>query len=159
MDLRPEANQPFHDPEDDVYAIVNGELYDHERYRSELSAEYNFRSHSDCEIVLALYKHYGVSFLSHLRGEFAIVLWDAKREVFLATRDRYGVKSLYYTVIDGRLLVATEVKQFLAYGWQPEWDVRALVEVGWTFDDRTMFRGVKKVRLTSSLAFFKAWGC
>ncbi|OJJ08832.1 hypothetical protein ASPVEDRAFT_47981 [Aspergillus versicolor CBS 583.65] len=146
VDLRPEANQPFHDPEDDVYAIVNGELYDHERYREELRGEYNFRSHSDCEIVLALYKHYGLAFLSHLRGEFAIVLWDAKREVFLATRDRYGVKSLYYTVVEGRLLVATEMKQFLAYGWQPEWDVRALVEVGWTFDDRTVFRGVNKIQ-------------
>lgn len=150
MDLRPEANQPFHDPEGHVYAIVNGELYDHERYREELRDEYNFHSHSDCEIVLALYKHYGVGFLSHLRGEFAIVLWDAKREVFLATRDRYGVKSLYYTVVGGRLLVATEMKQFLAYGWQPEWDVRALVEVGWAFDDRAVFRGVNKV------SFFQA---
>jgi asparagine synthetase B (glutamine-hydrolysing) len=95
--------------------------------------------------VLALYKHYGLDFLSHLRGEFALVLWDVKREVYIATRDRYGIKSLYYTVSSGRLLVATEMKQLLAYGWQAEWDVRSVVERGLIFDERTIFEGVKKV--------------
>ncbi|KAL2864017.1 asparagine synthetase B family protein [Aspergillus lucknowensis] len=146
VDLSPEGNQPFEDTENEVYAVVNGELYDHERYREELAAEYNFRGHSDCEIVLALYKHYGLDFLSHLRGEFALVLWDAKREVFVATRDRYGIKSLYYTVVGDRLLVATEMKQFLAYGWEPEWDVRSVYESGWVFDERTIFRDVKKIQ-------------
>ncbi|KAJ0420252.1 nucleophile aminohydrolase [Aspergillus carlsbadensis] len=145
VDLSPDGNQPFVDTENEIYTVVNGELYDHERYRTELSTEYNFRGHSDCEIVLALYKHYGLDFLSHLRGEFALVLWDAKREVFIATRDRYGVKSLYYTVSKGRLLVATEMKQFLAYVWEAEWDVRSIVEGGWNFDDRTVFAGVKKI--------------
>ncbi|KAL2833871.1 hypothetical protein BDW59DRAFT_138237 [Aspergillus cavernicola] len=146
VDLSPEGNQPFHDTENDVYAVVNGELYDHERYREELAAEYQFQGHSDCEIVLALYKHYGLGFLSHLRGEFAVVLWDAKRDIFIATRDRYGIKSLYYTIFENRLLVATEMKQFLAYGWEPEWDVRSIYETGWVFDARTMFQGVKKIQ-------------
>ncbi|KAL2810551.1 nucleophile aminohydrolase [Aspergillus granulosus] len=145
VDLSPEGNQPFHSASDGVHAVVNGELYDHERYRSQLAAEYNFQGHSDCEIVLALYKHYGLDFLCHLRGEFALVLWDAKREVFLATRDRYGIKSLYYTVSGGKLLVATEMKQFLAYGWEAEWDVQSVVERGLVFDERTVFKGVKKI--------------
>ncbi|KAL3446070.1 nucleophile aminohydrolase [Aspergillus insuetus] len=145
VDLSPDGNQPFVDTENGIYTVVNGELYDHERYRSELSAEYTFRGHSDCEIVLALYKHYGLDFLSHLRGEFALVLWDAKREVYVATRDRYGIKSLYYTVSSGRLLVATEMKQFLAYGWEAEWDVRSVVEEGLVFDERTVFEGVRKI--------------
>jgi asparagine synthetase B (glutamine-hydrolysing) len=145
VDLSPDGNQPFVDTENEIYTVVNGELYDHERYRAELSTEYNFRGHSDCEIVLALYKHYGLDFLSHLRGEFALVLWDARRQIFIATRDRYGVKSLYYTISGGRLLVATEMKQFLAYGWEAEWDVRSVVEKGLIFDERTVFEGVKKV--------------
>ncbi|KAL3461967.1 nucleophile aminohydrolase [Aspergillus heterothallicus] len=147
IDLSPEGNQPFHSASDtdSVHAVVNGELYDHERYREQLAAEYNFRGHSDCEIVLALYKHYGLDFLSHLRGEFALVLWDAKRELFIAAKDRYGIKSLYYTVSEGRLLVATEMKQFLAYGWEAEWDVRSIVERGAIFDERTVFKGVKKI--------------
>jgi asparagine synthase (glutamine-hydrolysing) len=87
VDLSPDGNQPFVDTENEIYTVVNGELYDHQRDRAELSTEYNFRGSSDCEIVLALYKHYGMDFLSHLRGEFALVLWDAKWEIFIATRD------------------------------------------------------------------------
>jgi asparagine synthase (glutamine-hydrolysing) len=147
IDLSPDGNQPFHDSQNDVHAIVNGELYDHERYRTELAKEYNFQGNSDCEIVLALYQHYGLSFLSHLRGEFALVLWDAKRELFFAARDRYGIKSLYYTFVDGQLLVATEKKSFLAFGWQPEWCNRTMRDNGWRFDKRTFFKGVYKVSI------------
>lgn len=145
VDLSPEGNQPFCGTENEVYAVVNGEIYVYERYREELAAEYNFQGHSDCEIVLALYKHYGLGFLQHLRGEFALMLWDARRELFIATRNRYGIKSFYYTIVGSRLLVATELKQFLAYGWEPEWDVRAIVESATVFDTRTLFKGVKKV--------------
>lgn len=152
IDLSPDGNQPFHDTKNDVHAIVNGELYDHERYRAELAQEYDFKGHSDCEIVLALYQHYGLSFLSHLRGEFALVLWDARRQLFFAARDRYGIKSLYYTFLDGRLLVATEMKSFLAFGWQPEWCVQTLRDNGWRFDSRTLFKGVRKVSYSSSLS-------
>lgn len=95
--------------------------------------------------MIALYRHYGLLFVSHLRGEFAILLWDAKRELFCATQDRFGVKSLYWTITDGRLLVATEMKSLLAFGWQPEWSVRSIKEQGWVFDDRTFFEGVTKV--------------
>lgn len=126
--------------------MVNGELYGYESYRTALANEFEFRGHSDCEIVIALYQHYGLSFLSHLRGEFALILWDARRQLFFAARDRYGIKSLYYTVVDGRLLVATEMKSFLAFGWQPEWCVRSLRQHTWYYDSGTFFKGVRKVR-------------
>ncbi|KAJ6091736.1 hypothetical protein N7467_003705 [Penicillium canescens] len=145
VDLSPQANQPFHDCANDVHAVVNGELYNDEYYRELLGSEYDFHSRSDCEIVLALYKHYGLSFVSHLRGEFALILWDARRKVFIGARDRYGVKSLYYTVVNNRLLVATEMKCFLPFGWMPEWDVQGLRECGWMFGAGTMFKGVQSV--------------
>ncbi|KAJ5660208.1 hypothetical protein N7507_006659 [Penicillium longicatenatum] len=145
VDLSPRGNQPFHDSVDDVHAVVNGELYDDEYYRKLLGDEYDFQSLSDCEVVLALYRHYGLSFLSHLRGEFAVILWDARRKVFVAARDRFGVKSLYYTVLNGRLLVATEMKCFLPFGWKPEWDVQSLRECGWMFGAGTMFKGVHSI--------------
>ena len=152
IDLSPEGNQPFHDSEDQIHAVVNGELYGYEKYRKQLSEEYNFKGNSDCEIVIALYKHYGLSFLSHLRGEFAFVLYDAKRERLFAARDRYGIKSLYYTISDGRLLVATEMKSFLAFGWKPKWDIRSLRECGWLVDHRTIFEGVYKVRVLRDMS-------
>lgn len=145
IDPGPGGNQPFHDATGDIHSIVHGELYGHERYRESLSNEFDFKGHSDCEIVIALYKHYGLSFLSHLRGEFALILWDAKKELFFAARDRYGAKSLYYTIENGQLLVATEMKSFLAFGWQPEWCVRGLQEQAWLYSSGTLFKGVHKV--------------
>ncbi|GAB1197524.1 hypothetical protein APSETT444_006820 [Aspergillus pseudonomiae] len=145
IDLSPSGNQPFHDKENNIHAVVNGELYDHEYYRAQLASEFEFAGTSDCEIVIALYKHYGLSFLSHLRGEFAFVLWDASRQLLVAARDRYGIKSLYYTVADGKLLVATEIKSFLAFGLQPEWCVRTLRDQSWRVESRTFFKGVHRV--------------
>ncbi|KAL5359154.1 hypothetical protein BJX96DRAFT_147878 [Aspergillus floccosus] len=146
IDLSPEANQPFHDDQDDVHAVVNGELYDYEHYRKLLGDEYDFKSHNDCETVLALYRHYGLSFLSYLHGEFALVLWDARRKVLVAARDRFGVKSLYYTVINNRLIIATEMKCFKVFGWEPEWDVQSFREYSWTYGSGTFFKDVKTVQ-------------
>ncbi|KAE8374862.1 hypothetical protein BDV26DRAFT_283907 [Aspergillus bertholletiae] len=144
IDLSPAGNQPFHDSEGAIHAVVNGELYDHEQYRAELSQEYEFKSSSDCEIVIALYKHYGVSFLNKLRGEFALVLYDANRKLFLTARDRYGVKSLYYTMVGNRFLVATEMKSFLPFGWEPEWDISGIREGSWVNGTEMFFKGVRR---------------
>jgi asparagine synthase (glutamine-hydrolysing) len=147
-DLSPDGAQPFHDSTNRVHAVVNGELYDHDRIRSELQQQtsYIFKGRSDCEIVIALYLHHGLSFLSHLRGEFALCLCDERNQIFIAARDRYGIKPLFWTQVGGRLLVAAEAKAFLPFGWRPEWDVRSLREGGWNFDSRTLFKGVRKVK-------------
>lgn len=95
--------------------------------------------------MIALYKYYGISFLSKLRGEFALCIYDARTKLFIAARDRYGIKPLFYTFVDNKLLVAAEAKAFLPLGWKPEWDVASLKEAGWNHDARTIFRGVRKV--------------
>ncbi|KAL4889814.1 asparagine synthetase [Aspergillus ambiguus] len=145
VDLSPEANQPFHDAQGDIHAVVNGEFYGYEDHRAALSKEYDFRSNSDSEILIALYKHYGLALFSHLQGEFAFVLWDARRQLLLSARDRYGIKSLYYTVVDNRLLVATEMKSFLAFGWKPEWSVPNLKSSSWQHSSETFFKSVHSV--------------
>jgi asparagine synthase (glutamine-hydrolysing) len=126
--------------------VVNGELYGYEHYRSNFAKEYSFKGNSDCEIVIALYRHYGISFLNYLRGEFALVLWDAKRRLFFAARDRYGIKSLYYTIVEGRLLVATEMKSFPPFGWKPEWSIKNLRDKSWEHGSNTFFENVYSVR-------------
>ena len=147
-DLSPSAAQPFHSPPaHGIHAVVNGEFYDYDAIRAHLESvtSYTFTSRSDSEIIIALYLHYGLSFTDWLRGEFACVLWDEKQQLFVAVRDRYGIKPLFWTVQNGRLLVAAEQKAFLPLGWQPEWDVRALRDAGWNHDTRTLFKGVQKV--------------
>ena len=152
-DLSPEGDQPIHSDDGRIHAVVNGEIYDHDRIREEFirDGRYAFRGRSDSELVVALYKAYGApAFLDHLRGEFAFVLYDENTGKIIAARDRFGIKPLYWTVTgeeggEQRLLIAAESKAFLALGWQPEWDVGGIVEAGWVFDDRTVFKGVKKV--------------
>lgn len=135
--------------------MVNGEFYDYDRIRKELEDEtgYVFRSRSDSEIVIALYIHHGMNFVHYLRGEFAVVLWDEEAQFFCAVRDRYGIKPLFWTVQPDplhqdqqRLLVAAEMKAFLPLGWAPEWDVRSLKDAGWNHDERTIFKGISKIR-------------
>ncbi|KAF2729487.1 adenine nucleotide alpha hydrolases-like protein [Polyplosphaeria fusca] len=139
-------SQPFHDTESTVHAVVTGEFYDYKTVRDDLIQRgYTFQSLCDSEIVIALYKEYGVSFLSHLRGEFSGCLYDSKCQFFMAFKDRYGVKPLFYTIHDGRLLIASEMKAFLPFGWRAEWDVQSMLEQGWLGDSRTIFQGVQKV--------------
>ena len=106
--------------------------------------KYNFKGRSDCETVVALYQYYGLSFLSKLNGEYAICIYDANRKLFIAARDRSGVKPLYWAIVGRKLLVASEAKGFLPFAWKPEWDVSSLVDGGWNTDSRTIFKGVRK---------------
>ena len=146
-DLNPSGAQPFNSTAHGIHAVVNGEFYDYDRIRAQLEKEtdYHFTSRSDSEIIIALYLHHGLNFTEFLRGEFACVIWDARTQTLVAVRDRYGIKPLFWTVQQGRLLVAAEAKAFLPLGWEPEWDVRSLKEAGWGHDTRTLFKGVQKV--------------
>jgi asparagine synthase (glutamine-hydrolysing) len=153
-DLSSDGAQPFHSPDRTIHAVVNGEFYDYDRIRKEIedTTDYVFRSKSDSEIVIALYMHHGLNFVNHLRGEFSVVLFDENEQHLIALRDRFGIKPLFWTIQEDpetrerRLLIAAEMKAFLPIGWQPVWDVRSLIDAGWNHDERTIFKGVKKVR-------------
>ncbi|KAI0183729.1 asparagine synthase-domain-containing protein [Xylaria flabelliformis] len=149
-DLSPAGRQPLHSDDNQIHAVVNGEIYDYDRLRAECETAHNyvFQSDSDSELVLALYKIHGApDFLTHLRGEFAFVLYDGRGETrrVIVARDRFGIKPLVYTRVGSKLLAASEAKAFIPLGWKPRWDVRAIADAGWMLDDRTLFRGVKKV--------------
>lgn len=106
---------------------------------------YKFQGGSDSEIVVALYEYYGLSFLSSLRGEFALAIYDSRKQLFLAARDRSGIKPLFWNVHNGTLLLASEAKALLPFGWLPEWDVRSIIDNGWLTEERTIFKGLRKV--------------
>ncbi|KAL4888143.1 asparagine synthase-domain-containing protein [Aspergillus ambiguus] len=149
-DLSPAGRQPLHSRDNQIHAVVNGEIYDYDLLRHECETHHNFafQSDSDSELVVALYQIYGApDFFTHLRGEFAFVLYDNRQvtQRVIAGRDRYGIKPLVYTRLGAKLLVASEAKAFLPMGWKPRWDVRAISDAGWMFDERTLFCGVRKV--------------
>lgn len=115
IDLSPAGAQPMRRGE--LAIVFNGEIYNYQELRAELETRgRQFTSHSDTEVLLALYAEMGEAMLPKLRGMFAISLWDgARRRMFLA-RDAYGIKPLYYAD-DGRTIrIASQVKALIAGG-------------------------------------------
>lgn len=115
IDLNPLAGQPMCDDESKIWIVFNGEIYNHRETREELIKKgYKFKTtHSDTEMIIYAYKEWGKEFVYKLRGMFAISLWDSRKDTMLLYRDRTGIKPLYYTVSNGRLYFASEIKAIL----------------------------------------------
>lgn len=110
MDLDETGMQPF--CLDGSYSICNGELYGFRKMKRDLEAKgYAFTSDSDCEIVLPLYREYGTKMFALLDAEFAMVIYDAQEDSFIAARDPIGIRPLYYGYTEGgAILFASEPK-------------------------------------------------
>ena len=99
------------------YTIVyNGQIYNTKELKQELEENnFSFNTHSDTEVLLKSYIHFGKDVARHLNGIFAFAVWNTKtNELFLA-RDHFGVKPLFYTVVDGELIFASEIKALFEY--------------------------------------------
>ena len=112
------------------YEWVNGEFYGYRELRERLRAMgYRFSTESDSEIALHLYQERGMQAATLLRGEFAMVIADERQRAMIAVRDRFGVKPLYYAVVNGDVFFASEIKALLALGVPAVWDLEGLPEV------------------------------
>jgi asparagine synthase (glutamine-hydrolysing) len=110
------GHQPVADEQARRWCMFNGEIYNFLELRAELEAKgYSFRTNSDTEVILQAYAAYGLEFVQHLRGMFAIALWDATQQRLVLVRDRIGKKPLFYGVSNGQLAFASEVKAFLKW--------------------------------------------
>lgn len=133
---------------DGLHIVVNGEFYDHRRIRDRLRhAGHHFTTGSDSEIALHLYADGGTAALRELRGEFALLLWDARRGALVAMRDRFGCKPLHYAAHDGRLMFASEARALFAMGLPAAWDAESVADhlLAGCAPDRTLFRDVRQV--------------
>ena len=113
MGLQPEGMQPFQLGHS--YVVCNGEIYGFERIREALQEKgYTFESGSDCEILLPLYKEYGVEMFRMLDAEFALILYDGDTESYIAARDPIGIRPLYYGYdAAGTVVFASEPKNLV----------------------------------------------
>lgn len=107
------GQQPMADPAGNV-VTYNGEIYNYLELRSQLLAE-PFRTTSDTEVLLHAYRKWGEDCVSEFRGMFSFVLWDEARGALVCARDRFGIKPLYYAVVDGVLYLASEIKALLPF--------------------------------------------
>jgi asparagine synthase (glutamine-hydrolysing) len=138
------GQQPIGNEDGSIQAIVNGELYDFERTQRQLEARgHRLRSRSDSEILVHLYEEYGAHAVQHIRGEYAFILWDHKRRLLLAGRDRFGIKPLVYAQIGDQLYIASEAKSLFAAGVPARWDHESVIQSCFVSPaDRTLFADV-----------------
>ncbi len=153
----PGASAIFHDPKVNTTVLLNGEIYNVKDLRSELlSAGYTFHTNLESEVVAKLYAHYGLDFVAHLKGMFAIAILDDKR--LMLVRDRFGIKPLYYTSVGRKVIFGSEIKSILVH---PEvtaqLHIPALEEVtvfGYVFStNKTLFEGIIQVEPGTIVVF------
>ena len=110
------ARQPFMSADNNLLLAHNGEFYDYKRIRAKLTLDgARFTTKSDSELVLHLYPRLGLEdMLEHLRGEFAFALYDKKHDRLMLVRDRFGIKPLYWTETNGKIVFGSELKVVFA---------------------------------------------
>jgi asparagine synthase (glutamine-hydrolysing) len=152
IDLSEAANQPMQTLDGRLHLVFNGEIYNHAEIRRELNAigGHTWRTdHADTEVVLNGFKQWGIKVLDRLRGMFAFGLWDARERDLWLVRDHMGIKPLYYSVHDGRLVFASEIKALLTDpGQNRAVNERALMHYLSfiaTPAPHTLFEGIRKV--------------
>ena len=144
------GRQPLVNAEGTLWLVCNGEIYNYQAIRAEYVARgYAFQTHSDCEVILALYERYGDQLLDHLRGMFAFALWDTRRKRLLMARDHLGQKPLFYRYNGRSIGFGSEIKALLALDpTLRELDLRALdqyLALRLIAPPLTMFRNISKL--------------
>lgn len=105
------GKQPLFSEDKKLILAANGEIYNHNELRKQFEGRYNFQTKSDCEVILALYKEKGTSFLDELNGIFGFALYDVENDAYLIARDHMGIIPLYIGWDkDGTFYVASELK-------------------------------------------------
>lgn len=108
--------QPIQNEDQTVSMICNGEIYNFQSLRKELTEKgHIFRTKTDVEVILHLYEEYGLDFPNRLNGQFAIALYDSRNRQLLLVRDHMGIAPLFYTVVNGKVVFASEIKAILEY--------------------------------------------
>jgi asparagine synthase (glutamine-hydrolysing) len=125
------GRQPMSSRAGDVWVTFNGEIFNYVELRAEMMARgRRFETDSDTEVILALYEEKGPACVADFNGDFAFAIWDTRCRRLMLARDRMGVRPLYYTVRDGALAFASEVKALLEVpGIDAELDPHALDQI------------------------------
>lgn len=150
IDLSAAGHQPMTTEDGRVRIVFNGEIYNFHELRAQLVEEgYHFKSHTDTEVILNGYHHWGRGIFSRLRGMFAIALWDARSAELILARDRVGKKPLFYAWHEGVLLFGSEIKAILAcpgFSRKPELEaIHHYLSLQYVPAPWSAFQGVKKV--------------
>ena len=116
IDLSSVGDQPLYNEDRSMVLVFNGEIYNYQELRRELSeAGHTFVSNTDSETLIHGYEEWGERLVDRLRGMYAFVIWDIEKKRLFAARDIFGIKPLYYAHMNGTLLFASEIKAFMEH--------------------------------------------
>ena len=150
IDLSESGNQPMESHNGRYIIVFNGEIYNFLELRKELELnDYPFRTHTDTEVLLALFELSGKEVLSKINGMFAFAIWDKEEETIFLARDRIGKKPLYYYRKDNDIVFASELKALLTI---PDIPRSVRIDAVYDFfayqyvpDPKTIFEGIYKL--------------
>jgi asparagine synthase (glutamine-hydrolysing) len=126
IDTSSHAAQPFSDRSGRYTMVFNGEIFNYQDLKKELTGDYVFRSTSDTEVLLYQYIENGVACLNKLNGFFAFAVYDKAEKSLFVARDRYGIKPFLYYLDEEKLVFGSEMKALLAWGIPKELDAASL---------------------------------
>ncbi|SFI24540.1 asparagine synthase (glutamine-hydrolyzing) [Halpernia frigidisoli] len=116
VDLSPDGHQPMYSQDKNNCIVFNGEIYGYRDIKKEMP-EVNFKSNTDTEVILDLFKKHGKELPKYLNGMFSIAIWNETSQQLFCARDRFGEKPFYYAIgKNGEFIFASEIKAILATG-------------------------------------------
>ncbi|MBN1348832.1 asparagine synthase (glutamine-hydrolyzing) [candidate division KSB1 bacterium] len=141
------GSQPMTNEDRSLWIVFNGEIFNYPELREKLLKKgHHFKTTSDTEVLLHGYEEFGVKLLEKLNGQFAFAIWDSKKEECFIARDRVGIRPLFYTLSQGSLFFASEIKALLCNQTIPaEFDFKSLIQIFtlWTtLPQRTIFKNI-----------------
>ncbi len=144
------GHQPIYNEDKTVWTVFNGEIYNFKDFRSQLQAKgHIFKTNTDTEVIVHGYEEYGSGFLKYLNGMFAIAVHDTKKNKLLLARDHIGIKPLYYTFNNRRIIFGSEIKSILlSKEVNSKLDIDALGEfLSWEYvpGRATLIKEIKKL--------------
>lgn len=157
LDVSSSGNQPMSSEDENLVIVFNGEIYNYQELKKELSGNYSFFSHSDTEVILKGYAHWGMEVVQKLEGMFSLAIYDKKKEILTLARDRFGEKPLYYYLDSETFCFASELKAILknpSIKAKLKIDESSLIKYlfyGYIPSPNTIFSPVKK--MTSATVF------
>lgn len=153
IDLSSSANQPMFDNEENAVITFNGEIYNFLELKKEL-LNYQFKTKSDTEVILAGYQKWGTDVVNHLNGIFSFAIWDKKNKRLFCARDHMGVKPFYYYWDGKRFIFASEIKAILVHNIPRQLNTESFnryMRVLYAPEPETMINGLFKLSPGASL--------
>ncbi|MBP9150862.1 MAG: asparagine synthase (glutamine-hydrolyzing) [Flavobacteriales bacterium] len=145
------GHQPLSNAHGNIWITFNGEVYNYQEEREKLIQKgYQFKTRTDTEVIVNLYEEYGENCVDHLRGMFAFVIWDQRKNLLFGARDRFGIKPFYYYLDNEQFVWGSEIKVIrAANGVQYDLNAAALddyVTYGYILSERSIFTTIKKLK-------------